>query len=118
MDKIDIKSAYRIVPVHPQDRCLLGMKWDGKVYALLCLLGYDQPQRSSMLLQTRWNGLLDNNQIVGDVVRIGTHSGSRCDGPLRHARPGLILRSKSLSPLSWRQRCGASLGGAGSLLSV
>ena len=32
MAKIDIKSAYQIVSVHPQDRCLLGMKWDGKVY--------------------------------------------------------------------------------------
>ena len=32
MAKIDIKSAYRVVPVHPQDRCLLGMQWDGKVF--------------------------------------------------------------------------------------
>lgn len=27
--KIDVKSAYRIVPVHPQDRLLLGMWWEG-----------------------------------------------------------------------------------------
>ena len=32
MAKVDIKSAYRIVPVHPQDRLLLGMKWEGKLY--------------------------------------------------------------------------------------
>ena len=31
--KIDVKSAYRIVPVHPQDRPLLGMKFKGKHYA-------------------------------------------------------------------------------------
>ena len=30
--KMDIKQAYRMVPVHPADRCLLGMKWEGKVY--------------------------------------------------------------------------------------
>ena len=30
--KLDLESAYRVVPVHPQDRLLLGMKWDGKVY--------------------------------------------------------------------------------------
>ena len=30
--KIDLESAYRIVPVHPQDRLLLGMRWEGKVY--------------------------------------------------------------------------------------
>ena len=30
--KLDLESAYRIVPVHLQDRLLLGMKWDGKLY--------------------------------------------------------------------------------------
>ena len=30
--KIDIKSAYRIVGVHPEDRWLLGMLWDGGLY--------------------------------------------------------------------------------------
>ena len=28
----DIESAYRTVPVHPEDRWLLGMKWRGKLY--------------------------------------------------------------------------------------
>ena len=32
MAKFDIKSAYRLIPVHPQDRYLLGMCWDGKLY--------------------------------------------------------------------------------------
>ncbi len=30
--KMDIKQAYRNVPVHPQDRWLLGMGWQGEVY--------------------------------------------------------------------------------------
>ena len=30
--KLDIKSAYRIVPVHPDDRPLLGMRWSKGVY--------------------------------------------------------------------------------------
>ena len=30
--KLDIKSAYRLVPVHPDDRPLLGMSWKGKIY--------------------------------------------------------------------------------------
>ena len=30
--KMDIKQAYRIVPVHPQDRPLLGMGWQGVVF--------------------------------------------------------------------------------------
>lgn len=30
--KTDIKSAYSLVPVHPNDRKWLGMEWDGKIY--------------------------------------------------------------------------------------
>ena len=30
--KLDIKNAYRIVPVHPEDRLLLGTKWQGKLF--------------------------------------------------------------------------------------
>ena len=38
MAKLDIKSAYRNVPVHPQDCPLLGMQWEGKVYVDATLL--------------------------------------------------------------------------------
>ena len=30
--KVDISNAYRNVPVHPDDRWLLGMEWHGEVY--------------------------------------------------------------------------------------
>ena len=30
--KIDIASAFRIIPVHPEDRHLLGMKWKNEIY--------------------------------------------------------------------------------------
>ena len=30
--KIDVRSAYRVVPVHPEDRMLLGMSWKGSIY--------------------------------------------------------------------------------------
>ena len=30
--KLDIASAYCMVPVHPDDRPLLGMRWKGKLY--------------------------------------------------------------------------------------
>ena len=30
--KLDLKEAYRMVPVHPQDRVLLGMHWKGETY--------------------------------------------------------------------------------------
>ena len=30
--KADIRSAYRIVPVHPEDMWLLGIMWEGALY--------------------------------------------------------------------------------------
>ena len=35
--KLDIESAYRIVPIHPDDRCVLGMRWKGAIYIDTCL---------------------------------------------------------------------------------
>ena len=32
MAKVDIRHAYRNVPVHPDDRPLLGMQWRGRVF--------------------------------------------------------------------------------------
>ena len=32
MTKVDMKSAYRNVPIHPEDRWLMGMLWDGDLY--------------------------------------------------------------------------------------
>ena len=32
MAKIDVASAYRIIPVHPEDRYLLGMSWNNQLY--------------------------------------------------------------------------------------
>ena len=33
--KMNIKQAYRMIPVRPQDRPLLGMKWQGQVFVSL-----------------------------------------------------------------------------------
>ena len=30
--KVDIESAYRLIPVHPQDRPLQAMRWEGQLY--------------------------------------------------------------------------------------
>ena len=32
MAKVDIRKAYRNIPVHPDDRWLLGMSWQGCIY--------------------------------------------------------------------------------------
>ena len=37
MAKFDVQNAYRIVPVHTEDRQLLGMKWRGAFYVHIFL---------------------------------------------------------------------------------
>ena len=37
MAKTDVKSAFRIIPIHPADFSLLGMKWDNMYYFDRCL---------------------------------------------------------------------------------
>jgi len=37
MAKTDIKSAFRIIPIHPQDYSLVGMKWNDKYFFDRCL---------------------------------------------------------------------------------
>ena len=34
---MDIESAYRLIPVHPDDRSLLAVKWNGEIYVDLML---------------------------------------------------------------------------------
>ena len=38
MAKVDIQHAYRNVPVHPEDRHLLGVRWKGKAIVDKALL--------------------------------------------------------------------------------
>ena len=35
--KMDIKSTYRVIPVYPEDRLLLGLEWEGKVFVEMVL---------------------------------------------------------------------------------
>ena len=38
MIKVDIHNAYRVVPIHPDDRWLMGISWKGAVYVDTALL--------------------------------------------------------------------------------
>ena len=37
LTKIDVKNAFRILPVHPADRYMLCMQWNGEVFIDTCL---------------------------------------------------------------------------------
>ena len=36
--KIDIRNAFRLLPVHPADHHMLGMRWNNQIYIDTCLL--------------------------------------------------------------------------------
>ncbi len=53
--KMDIEAAYRLVPVHPQDRILQAVEWEGRIYVdpmlpFGCHSASTQPPKSLM----RW----------------------------------------------------------------
>ena len=82
---MDIKQAYRDVPVHPQDRLLLGMHWQGQVYTDAALpFGL----RSAPLIFTvladvaQWvmqqKGVADIEHYIDDLVTLGPPESPEC----------------------------------------
>ena len=55
--KVDTESAFRLIPVHPQDRALQAVKWEGEICSHS---GYDRSQRFSMRWQTLSTGISTN----------------------------------------------------------
>ena len=57
MAKIDVAYAYRNVPVHPQDRWLLGMQWEERVYIDTVLpFGLRSAPKIFCALSDAWSG--------------------------------------------------------------
>ena len=90
--KLDIASAYRIVPVHPDDRPLLGMRWNGSLYVDTALpFGL----RSAPKLFTavadglEWilkdNGGCSSIHYLDDYLFVGTPGSGECRESLRKA---------------------------------
>ena len=88
--KLDIQSAYRIVPVHPDDRCLLGVKWKGQVF-VDCTLSFGL--RSACKIFTaladavEWvasqRGALGVAHYLDDYIMWGAPSSKDCAESLR-----------------------------------
>ncbi len=60
--KTDIKSAFRIIPIYPQDYPLLGFKWWGSYYYDCCMpMGCSSSCKTFKLSALLLNGLLDRS---------------------------------------------------------
>jgi len=93
--KIDIKSAYRLIPIHPDDRCLLGFEWQGAHFIDgMLLFGL----RSAPIIFTavadavewiirQW-GINDIDHYIDDFVIIGPPKSDVCGQAL-----GMTIRT-------------------------
>ena len=69
LGKIDIKSAYRIVPIHPNDRYLLGMKWRNQYFVDLALpFGLRSAPSIFITIAELFEWILINNYNVPDIL--------------------------------------------------
>ena len=97
MAKADIKQAYRIVPVHPDDRHLLGVQWEGQVW-----VDKDLPfgLRSAPLIFTafadslQWimtkRGVCPVFHYLDDFITLGAPHSPHC----QHNLDGIVLTCK------------------------
>ncbi len=83
--KLDIQAAYRLVPVHPQDRSLLGVRWHDSLYLDGCLMF---GLRSSPIIFTaladalewgfRQRGVTEVDHYLDDFITIGPPGSDIC----------------------------------------
>lgn len=83
MAKLDIKSAFRIIPVHPVDRCLLGMQWRQMIYIDRVGLR-SAPRLFSALADglqfiARSQGIENVAHYLDDFIILGSPGSNQCD---------------------------------------
>lgn len=109
--KVDIQSAFRILPIHSDDRHLFGFKWRGAFYFDNCLpLGCSLscaliesflPLLYALYLQNVFSSM---SHILDDFIFIGPHDTSQCQWQLQQflhfaALIGIpIKESKTVEP--------------------
>ena len=83
--KLDIRSAYRLIPVHPDDRLLLGFQWQGIQYVDSMLpFGLRSAQRifTAVADALEWVahqwGVSEIDHYLDDFVTLGPHATTDC----------------------------------------
>ena len=90
--KFDVEGAFRTVPVHPDDRWLLGMKWEGKVYVDKVLpFGlrsapklYNAVADALLWILVQFDGV-DGLHYLDDFLLFGDPNSPQCEVSLRQA---------------------------------
>ena len=103
--KFDLESAYRLVPVHPVDRLLLGVKWAGEVFvdgALLFGLCSAPKLFTAVADALLWvmgaHGLETGMHYLDDFLLLGPPGAEKCGRSLRLCLDVCRLLGVSVAP--------------------
>ena len=87
--KIDIKSAYRMLPVHPDDRWLLGMRWEGALFVDAALpFGLRSAPKIFTAVADALEWMIEQEGVcpimhyLDDFLLVGTPDGQDCSRSL------------------------------------
>ena len=90
--KIDVKSAFRLLPVHPSDRHLLGMSWNNALYIDTCLpFGLRSAPKLFNLLADFLAWVLEQKGVetlhyLDDFLLVGPPTSNRCGKDLEEVK--------------------------------
>ena len=89
MAKVDVKSAYHNIPVHPKDRWMMGMMWEGALYVDTCLpFGLRSAPKIFMAIAdavewiVRREGASGIMHYLDDFLVVGAPNSSECAATL------------------------------------
>ena len=69
--KTDVRSAFRIIPIHPLDYHLLGMQWEGNYYVDRCLpMGCASSCKTFEALSTAMEWVARNKLAIPNILHI------------------------------------------------
>ena len=90
--KLDLQSAYRVVPIHPQDRHLLGVKWKDQIYLDIVLpFGLRSAPKifsalaDALLFIMAQHGVDNSIHYLDDFLFVGTPDCEECANHLATA---------------------------------
>ena len=84
--KVDLRNAYRMLPIHPDDRWLLGMQWEGSLFVETALpFGLRSALKPSSAVADALQWIAEQEgfsqpvmHYLDDFLLIGTQHSSAC----------------------------------------
>ena len=109
--KVDIEHAYRNIPIHPQDRHLLGMRWNNILYidTVLPFGLRSAPKLFNAIADTlEWillsRGVTHLHHYLDDVLTMGPKESDECESNLTTKHQYLVQHVRRSSQVDKSRR--------------